>query len=136
MKLLTFQANQFQWATHSKTLPEVEDIDIDETVEDCVVVFMHCESDDVEQRARVFKYTLKHIKWIAGKAKFKRVVLHSFAHLGGKTGDAPFAMEFMEELKARLESVDFQVKMTPFGYFCSWSIDVKGESMAKVWKSI
>ena len=136
MKLLTFQANQFQWATHSKTLPEVEDIDIDETVQDCVVVFMHCESDDVDQRARVFKYTLKHIKWIAGKAKFKRVVLHSFAHLGGTTGDAPFAMEFMKELKARLESVDFQVKMTPFGYFCSWSIDVKGESMAKVWKSI
>ena len=136
MKLLTFQANHFQWATHSKTLEEVEDVEVDVTVEDCAVIFLHAETKDEEDRPRAFKHSLKHIKWIAGKGQLKNVVLHSFTHLGGETGQPRFALEFMEELKQRLTNAGYRVWMTPFGYFCSWSIDVKGESMAKVWKSI
>ena len=136
MKLLTFQANHFQWATFSKTLPEVKDEDIDERMENCVVVFLHAEEKDEEQAARTLKYTLKHIKWVAGKGDMKRVVLHSFTHLGGNTATPAYAKELMDQLASRLENANYLVKQTPFGYFCSWNIDVKGESMAKVWKEI
>jgi len=48
MKLLCFQAKHFRWKTHSKTLTEVADQDVDEQVEDAVVIFVHAEKSDEE----------------------------------------------------------------------------------------
>jgi len=136
MKLLTFQANFFQWATFSKTLDEVAELDVNERMEDCVVAFIHAEEKDEGEAGRTLKHMLKHIKWVAGKGGMKRVVLHSFTHLGGRTASPSFAQELMGQLAERLSNADYEVKQTPFGYFCSWNIDVRGESMAKVFKDI
>lgn len=136
MKLLTFQARSFGWASHSKTLEQVQTLSVEDSMENCVVVFLHAEKKDEEGRSRAFKHTLKHIKWVASKGALRNVVLHSFTHLGGDTATPEFASEFLDELASRLSSSEFAVKQTPFGYFCSWSIDVLGESMAKVWKDI
>ena len=138
MKLLTFLARSFAWQTFTKTLPEVPDQDVSARVEDAVVVFMHIESRDAgdDARKRSFRHTLKHIKWLAGKRDLRRVVLHSFAHLGGDNAAAEFSHDFMNELAERLRATDYEVHLTPFGYFCSWNLDVHGESLAKVWKEI
>ena len=87
-------------------------------------------------RKRVFRHTLKHVKWLAGKRGFRRVVLHSFTHLGGENADPEFARGFIEELAERLRGTDYEVKTTPFGYFCEWELSVYGESLAKVWKAL
>ena len=138
MKLLTFQARRFWWKPFSRTLEDVSEEASEDGAEDAVVVFFHAEEKDQEdgQRARVFRHTLKHIKWLANKRGFKNVVLHSFTHLGGATADPDFAQGFIEELRQRLESTDYQVKTTPFGYFCEWELAVYGESLAKVWKEV
>ncbi len=138
MKLLTFLARSFAWQTFSKTLPEVPDMDVSERVEDAVIVFMHIEARDIEPeaRARAFRHTLKHIKWLANKRGQKTIVLHSFSHLGGANAPPEQARQLMSDLAERLGSTGYTVHMTPFGYFCSWSLDVHGESLAKVWKEI
>lgn len=137
MKILTFQARRFQWSAHSKTLADAPDLECDETVEDAVVAFLHAERSDEapEQRARVIRHTVKHLKWLANKREFKRIVLHSFAHLGGSNADPDFARELLETISSRLEG-RYEVSTTPFGYFCSWEISVYGESLAKVWKEV
>lgn len=142
MKLLTFQARRFAWKAFSQTLAEATP----DTVQDCiegefaetVVVFVHAQSadEDPERRAKVFKQSLKHIKWLAGKRDFRRVVLHSFTHLGGENASAEFAREFLEDLDERLTKTDYEVARTPFGWFCEWELSVYGESLAKVWKEI
>ena len=71
MKLLTFQAERFAWKSHSKTLAEAADEQVDEAVAEAVVVFAHAEDRDVEDRARVFRHTLKHVKWLANKRSLK-----------------------------------------------------------------
>jgi len=138
MKLLCFQARRFSWKSFSKTLDEVEEQEVEEKVEDCVVVFMHAETKDEtgDERRRVFKNTLKHVKWLANKRDMKNVVLHSFTHLGGENASPEFAREFLTELTERLENTGYQVWSTPFGYFCEWDLSVHGESLAKVWKEI
>ena len=138
MKLLTFLVSRFSWKTFKKTLPDAPECDVDESVENAVVVFMHIEKRDqgIEERKRAFKHTLKHIKWIANKRNWRRIVLHSFTHLGGDSAQPDFARALMEELGERLRSTGYEVHLTPFGYFCSWNIDVLGESLAKVWKEI
>jgi hypothetical protein len=138
MKLLTFLAKRFWWRSYSKTLDDVEETQAEDFFEDAVVIFVHAEQKDQpdEVRKRAFKHTLKHAKWLAGKKDFKRIVLHSFAHLGAENADADFARDFLDELDERLTSTGYEVKQTPYGYFCEWDLSVYGESLAKVWKEI
>ncbi len=138
MKLLTFQAKRFAWKSFSKTLEEALDTRVDESVAAAVVVFAHAEMKDASaaERARVFRHTLKHIKWLANKRKLRKVVLHSFTHLGADNAPPDFAEDFFRELANRLSGTGYEVWMTPFGWFCSWEISVYGDSLAKVWKEI
>jgi hypothetical protein len=105
---------------------------------EAVVAFLHVEAGDQaeERRTSVFNQTLKHLKWIANKRSLRNVVLHSFTHLGGENAEPAFAEGFLVEMKERLEKTGYQVKQTPFGYFCSWELGVYGDSLAKVWKAI
>ena len=138
MKLLCFQAKEFRWKTHSKTLPQAPDREVEESVAAAVVVFIHAECRDAEadRTASVERQTLKHIKWLANKRDLKHIVLHFFAHLGGDTAAPEFAESFIAGLAERLRKTGYRVWTTPFGYFCEWDLRVYGESLAKVWKEI
>ncbi len=138
MKLLTFQARRFSWKGFSKTIEEADEGPVNDGVEDAVVVFLHAEAkdQDPEEHKRVFKHSLKHVKWLANKRDFRRVALHSFTHLGAENAEPEFARAFIAELTERLEATDYEVKSTPFGWFCEWELAVYGESLAKVWKEV
>jgi hypothetical protein len=136
MKLLTYQARHFAWQTFSQTLPDADPGPIEAAVDDAVVAWLHVEAGDVEQEARVFRHVLKHIKWIANKRGMRTVALHSFAHLGGTNAPSDFARAFIQRLGERLRQTGYTVAITPFGWFCSWQLDVYGDSLAKVFKQI
>jgi len=138
MKLLCFQAKRFRWKTHAKTLPDVPDQDVEEEVAESLVAFIHAEaSDEIEERrTSVLRQTLKHMKWLANKRGLKNIVIHSFTHLGGETASPAGAESIIVALAERLRETGYQVWITPFGYFCEWTLDVYGESLAKVWKEI
>ena len=138
MKLLCFQAKRFGWRTHSKTLADAPDREVEESVAESLVVFLHAEAADEtgERRGSVLRQTLKHVKWLANKRELKNIVLHSFAHLGGEGASAGFAESLMSELAQRLRDTGYSVWLTPFGYFCEWDLSVYGDSLAKVWKEI
>ncbi|MAG57597.1 MAG: hypothetical protein CMJ83_14995 [Planctomycetes bacterium] len=143
MKILTFQARRFWWKAWSQTLDDdaattPEDA-IEDSVEEAVIAFLHAETRDElddDTRRRVFKHTLKHLKWLANKRGFEAVALHSFTHLGADNASPDFARTFIEDLAERLRSTKYEVKTTPFGWFCEWELSVYGESLAKVWKEI
>ena len=105
MKLLCFQAKRFRWKTHSKTLPEVADQDLDQEVCQTVVVFLHAEAadGDAERSAAVLRQSLKHVKWLANKRELKNIVLHSFTHLGGETAPAGAGRIVYYDIAAALE---------------------------------
>lgn len=138
MKLLTFQARRFAWRSFEKTVPEADDARVDEAVDDAVVAFVHAEAKDAgdAERKRVFQQVLKHLKWLANKRDLRRVVLHSFTHLGAPSADPAFARAFLDELGERLERGGYEVRATPFGWLCEWELAVFGESLAKVWKEV
>jgi len=138
MKLLCFQAKRFRWKTHSRTLPQVPHLEVEEEVRQTVVIFIHAETSDADQAraSSVLRQCLKHIKWLANKRELENIVLHSFTHLGGATADPAFADSWITTLSQRLSETGYQVWTTPFGHFCEWDLDVYGESLAKVWKEI
>lgn len=156
MKLLTFQARRFRWESFARTLESAEPAEPAEPgesgagasagaesgeVRDAVVVWLHAERADEapEAAARALRHVVKHVKWHARKRDLERVVLHSFAHLGGDasgSADPAFARAFLADVAARLASARFEVHATPFGHTCEWTLEVFGEGIAKVWKDV
>ena len=135
MRVLTFLARSFSWQPFSQTLPDAPPATSGEVM-DAVVAFIQVEMKDEEAYARSFRHLLKHLKWLANKKGFKNIVLHSFTHLGGENASPQLAQQLFVEMAQRLENTGYHVFITPFGYFCSWQLDVYGESLAKVYKAI
>lgn len=136
MKLLMFQSPLFRYRTFQKTLPGVEDREVDEEVAEAAVIWLHAEPEDEPRRAKVLSKILKNIKWLANKRGLCNVVLHSFSHLAETKAEPAFAQSLLEEAGARLARSGYAVWTTPFGYTCEWELAVYGESLAKVFKSL
>lgn len=137
VRALTFLVDRFAWTPFSKTLDDAPDA-VEGEVAAAVVAFLHVEAADVgqERGTKVFRKTLKHLKWLANKQSLETIVLHSFTHLGAKNAPAAEAEAFFAALAERLRTTGYVVHITPFGWFCRWSIDVRGESLAKVFRHI
>ena len=103
---------------------------------EAVVVFLCAEAEDESKEGKLLTKALENIKWLARKRGLGRVVLHSFAHLSARVASAGFAGGFIETLEARLTNAGYEVRTTPFGYFCEWELSVYGESLAKVYKEL
>ena len=136
MRMLTYQARHFAWQPSHKTVDDAPEVSDGGEAHDAVVAWIHTEVKDAADDARVFRHCLKHIKWIANKREMKTVVLHFFAHLGGDGSEPAYARAFIDRLAERLRKTGYTVFTTPFGYFCAWQLDVYGDSLAKVYKSI
>lgn len=143
MRALTFLARRFAWQPHVRTLPTEPDGSLAPDarggeLEDALIAFLHVEPRDTaaETRDRAFRRALKHLKWLANKRDLRRIVLHSFAHLGADNAPPDEARALFDALDARLTNTGYEVHQTPFGWFCAWQIDVHGESLAKVYKDL
>jgi hypothetical protein len=134
MRLLMFMAKRFWWKSYAPNMPGVTPIQVEDSVTDAVVVFMHIEARDQEARQEVFLKCLKNIKWLANKRELRTVALHSFAHLGGTNAEPAFAEQLQLDLADRLRETGYAVRITPFGHFNEWDLSVHGESLGKVWK--
>jgi len=134
MKLVLFYAHSFSFKTASKSLPDVPDVDLHESVENAVVIFFHVEAEDEQNRSGVITKFVKNAKWLCGKFNTKNVALHSFNHLSLSKGTPELAKEILDEVILRLERTGYVVTVTPFGYFHEFNIHVAGDSLAKVYK--
>jgi hypothetical protein len=97
-------------------------------------VFFHVEAQDGDNRKGVIEKFVKNTKWLCGKFTTKNIVLHSFNHLSSSKGSPELAKEILDEVIRKLESTEYAVTVTPFGYFNEFDIHVAGDSLAKVFK--
>jgi len=136
MKLLMFDVNEFWYKPFSKTIKQAETRDSEWSVRDSLVIFINVESEDEPRQDEVVKKAVAHICWLARKTDRNKVVLHSFAHLSDSKSSVEFAGSTIKAIMDRLNAKWIDAEMTPFGYFLEFKIHVKGDSLAKVWKSI
>lgn len=129
-----FYAHDWWYKTASKTLPDMPDVEKEESLKDTAVIFFHAEARDEAKRDSVLQKFVKNAKWIAGKFNTKNVVLHSFNHLSSSKSSPEFAKALLDEVIERLERTGYTVMLSPFGYFNEFRIHVAGDSLAKVYK--
>lgn len=136
MKLVMFFAKEFWYRTFERTLPTVPETQEERGVEQAVVVFFQAEAEDEDRAERVLTKLIKNIKWLCGKFGSRRVVFHSFNHLGASRSSPEFAQGLVGRAMDRLSAAGFEVAATPFGYLNEWRLHVLGDSLAKVFKQI
>ncbi len=134
MKLLLFYAHSFSYKTAASGLPDLEPLDRAESFRNAAVIFFHVEAEDEAKKGKVVQKFVKNVKWLCSKFATENVVLHSFNHLSASKASPPFSQEVLNEVSERLARAGFQVGATPFGYFNEFTINVAGDSLAKVYK--
>lgn len=111
--------------------------DVDkEQIGESILVWIHSELEDENNRDNVLRKMVKNIRWLSKKAECETVVLHSFAHLDDSKANPDFADSLIEEVASRLRDRSFTVHIVPFGHFYEFNLHVKGPSLAKVFKKI
>jgi len=136
MKLLMFDTHEFWYKPFSKTVEHAETAKREEQFSDSLVIFINVEKEDEIQNDKTIRKAVDNICWLAKKTGRKKVVLHSFAHLSESKSSVEFAGTALRSIRDRLEAKGLDAAITPFGYFLEFKIHVKGESLAKVWKSL
>lgn len=136
MKLLMFNTREFWYRPFKKTLDSTQESGREELVKDALVIFIHVEQADEEKKDKVTRKAGENILWLAKKTGRTRIVLHSFAHLSDTKSSPEIAQEIFLSLQQVLQARNLETSMTPFGYLNEFRIEVPGDSLAKVWKSL
>ncbi|MCU7834388.1 MAG: threonyl-tRNA synthetase editing domain-containing protein [gamma proteobacterium symbiont of Taylorina sp.] len=133
MRVLFWYCDKFSWVPAMKTIdtaPEAEEGNYQEIL----LAFVHVEPKDVIEGSSAEKKLLKNIKWLAKKWDNKKVILHSFTHLGEEKADAGEALDLLNRVEIRLKNVDYDVLQTPYGYFLDIDMKAKGHPLARIYK--
>ncbi len=134
MRLLLFHARRFAWTPDAGVSEAAVETPAAGVVEAAIVAFCQAETQDADHTGKVVTKTIKNVKWLAGKFDTKRVVLHSFGHLGGESAPGDVARDLLVQAARRLESAGFEVQLTPFGWTCAFDLSADGPALAKVYK--
>ena len=133
MRVLFWYCDQFNWVPAVKALSDVPEAKPFDN-ENAVVAFVHVEPKDLEAGSSAETKRVKNAKWLARKWEIKKIVLHSFTHLGEVKAEADGARALLEKTQKRLESAGYAVIKTPYGYFLDLYIEAKGHPLARVFK--
>ena len=102
--------------------------------ENTVVAFIHVEPEDVEKGSSAETKLVKNAKWLARKWGVKKVVLHSFTHLGENKALPEDAKALLDRAQKRLENAGYRISQTPYGYFHDLVIKAPGHPLARIYK--
>lgn len=134
MKLLIFYVNKFSFETSQKGLDSVDDKEINESIDNAIVGFIHAEEKDEENQSYVETKLVKNLKWAARKNETNRIVLHSFNHLSSSSATPEFTLTLFNSVEQRLISSDYETSQTPFGYFLDLNMQAPGKPLARIFK--
>ena len=135
MKVLFWYCENFAWNPTLKTLPDAPDAAAEDR-QNCVVAFIHVEPKDVAGSSSAETKLVKNAKWLARKWETRRVVLHSFTHLGEEKAAPEAAKDLIDRVHVRLEHADYEPCQTPYGHFNDLSIQAPGHPLARIFKEL
>jgi hypothetical protein len=133
MRLLLWYCDRFAWHPSLKTLDHAPEA-VPMTYEQTVVAFIHVEPPDVVDGSTAETKLVKNAKWLARKWETRRIILHSFTHLGEQKADPESAKGLIDRVQNRLETAGYMAVQTPYGYFNDLSMDAPGHPLARIYK--
>lgn len=133
MRVLFWYCDRFAWTPTIKTLDKEPDSSPDDR-DKVVVAFVHVEPNDTEPGSSAETKLVKNAKWLARKWDTRKILLHSFTHLGEEKAEPDLARQILNQACQRLLNAEYDASLTAYGYYNDLIIDAKGHPLARIFK--
>ena len=139
MRVLFLHVDYLEYEVKEKALKSAPDIPASkrrERVEEALVSFVSAEKRDEGNLASVAKVAAENVADVAGQIHTKRVVLYPYAHLSSSLAAPGPAQELIASVEKELVARGFEVHASPFGYYKSFKVAVKGHPLSELSREI
>ncbi len=139
MRILFLHVDSLEYEVKEKALKGAPDLPASKRrgrMEEALVCFVSAEQRDQAKPAAVAKAAAANVADIAGQVHTKRVVLYPYAHLSSSLAAPGPAQELFGLLEKELVARGFEVLASPFGYYKSFKVAVKGHPLSELSREI
>jgi len=119
-----------------KALGEVPESKRRGRVEEALVCFISAEKRDEKDPKGAALAAARNIEDVAGQVHTKRVALYPYAHLSSDLAGPGPAQAIFAALEAELVKRGYDVHASPFGYYKSFKVSVKGHPLSELSREI
>lgn len=139
MRVLFLHVDYLEYEVKEKAFKAAPDIPESKRrgrVEEALVCFITAEKRDEANPAGAAKAAAASILDIAGQVHTRRIVLYPYAHLSSSLAAPGPAQELIASLEKELVARGLEVHASPFGYYKSFKVAVKGHPMSELSREI
>ena len=139
MRILFLHVDYLEYEVKEKAIKSLPDLPAKNRhgrTEEALVCFVSAEKRDESSPVAVAKAAASNVDEIAGQLGTKRVVLYPYAHLSSSLAAPDRASEILTGLEKELRSRGFEVTASPFGYYKSFKVAVKGHPLSELSREI
>ncbi|MEK6986579.1 MAG: threonine--tRNA ligase [Candidatus Thermoplasmatota archaeon] len=119
-----------------KTIGEIPEARRHGRVEEALVCFISAEKRDEADPKGAALAAAKNIEDVAGQVHTKRIVLYPYAHLSSSLAAPEPAQAVLAALEEELRRRGYDVHASPFGYYKSFKVSVKGHPLSELSREI
>ncbi|HKZ23766.1 MAG TPA: threonine--tRNA ligase [Thermoplasmata archaeon] len=139
MRILFLHVDFLEYEVRDKALKGIDDVPAERRharVEEALVCFVSAEKRDESGPEATARSAAKNIEEIAAQVRTRRVVLYPYAHLSSSLAGPTEAQAILGTLERELAARGLEVHASPFGYYKSFRIAVKGHPLSELSREI
>ncbi len=139
MRVLFLHVDFLEYETMGKALKDAEDVPPSKRkarVDEALVCFITAEKRDENHPEAGAKAAATNIEEVAAQVGTRRIVLYPYAHLSSSLAAPGPAQELFHSLESGLVARGFEVHASPFGYYKSFRVAVKGHPLSELSREI
>ena len=139
MRILFLHVDYLEYEVTGKALKSVGEIPKERRsgrVEEAIVCFLSAERRDEKDPKAAALAAARNIAEVAGQVHTKRVALYPYAHLSSDLAGPEPAQALLAALEAELRKEGYDVHASPFGYYKSFKVSVKGHPLSELSREI
>ncbi len=139
MRVLFLHVDYLEYEVTGKALKSVGDVPKERKhgrVEEALVCFISAERRDEADPHGAAVAAAKNIEEVAAQVHTTRVALYPYAHLSSDLASSEPAQAVFAALEGELKKHGYDVHASPFGYYKSFKISVKGHPLSELSREI
>jgi len=134
LRVLEFHCSSFSYEVKRNTPFAEEPEPSSEDLKDVWVCFTCFEKKDEGRSDELIERFVESIKVDISRIKFKRVLIHPYAHLSKSLGSPKLAKDFFCKLRDRLAKEKIDVHKSPFGWYKAFRLECIGHPLAEAYR--
>jgi threonyl-tRNA synthetase len=139
MRILFLHVDYLEYEVKEKAVKGLADLPPEARhgrADEALVCFISAEKRDEANPIGAAKAAAANIEDIAGQVRTRRVVLYPYAHLSSSLAAPDPAQAILDALEKELRARGFEVTASPFGYYKSFKVAVKGHPLSELSREI